>query len=78
MIVGFRQKALERFHKTGSTKGINAQHAEKLRRQLTMLEISVEPADMDMPGWRLHPLKGSRKGEMGCLGIRQLAARVCL
>jgi proteic killer suppression protein len=63
MIVGFRHKGLERFHKTGSTKGINAQHADKLRRQLAMLEISIEAADMDTPGWRLHPLKGDRKGE---------------
>ena len=63
MIVGFRHKGLERFYKTGSTKGIDAQHAEKLRRQLTVLGVSVEPGDMDMPGWRLHALKGDRQGE---------------
>lgn len=63
MIVGFRHKGLERFYKTGSTSGINAQHAPKLRRLLTALDISAEPADMNMPGARLHELKGGRKGE---------------
>ena len=63
MIVGFRHKGLERFYKTGSTRGINAQHAAKLRRRLTALDISTEPADMDLPGARLHDLKGDRKAE---------------
>lgn len=39
MIVGFRHKGLERFYKTGSTSGINAQHAPKLRRLPTALDI---------------------------------------
>ena len=63
MIVGFRHKGLERFYRTGSTSGINAQHAARLRRLLTALDISTEPADMNLPGSRLHPLKGERKGE---------------
>ena len=63
MIVGFRHKGLERFYKTESTRGINAQHAAKLRRLLTALDVSAEPVDMDLPGVRLHELKGDRKGE---------------
>jgi proteic killer suppression protein len=63
MIVKFRHKGLERFYKTESTRGIDAQHAAKLRRLLTALDISAEPADMDLPGARLHELKGDRKDE---------------
>jgi toxin HigB-1 len=63
MIVGFQHKGLERFYKTESTRGINAQHAAKLRRLLTALDVSAEPADMDLPGVRLHELKGDRTGE---------------
>lgn len=63
MIISFRHKGLERFYRTGSTSGINSQHATKLNRQLTLLDGSSEPADMNTPGWRLHPLKGDRRGE---------------
>jgi proteic killer suppression protein len=63
MIVGFRHKGIERFYRTGSTSGINAQHAGKLRRLLTALDISAEPDDMRLPGARLHELKGDREGQ---------------
>ncbi len=62
MITGFRHKGLERFYGTGNTSGINAQHAGKLRRLLTALDSSTEPADMNLPGGRLHRLHGDRKG----------------
>ena len=31
--------------------------------QLTALETAQTITDMDIPGYRLHPLKGTRKGE---------------
>jgi proteic killer suppression protein len=63
MIVGFRHRGVERFYQSGNTSGINAQHAEKLRRFLTALDISAEPDDMKLPGARLHQLRGDRKGQ---------------
>jgi proteic killer suppression protein len=63
MIVRFRHNGIERFHTTGSMSGINAQHAGKLRRLLTALDISAEPDDMRLPGARLHELRGDRKGQ---------------
>ena len=62
MIKSFRHKGLEQFYETGSTRGIQASHAPKLRRQLARLDASVVPQDMNIPGWDLHPLKGSLKG----------------
>ncbi|MCS2611169.1 type II toxin-antitoxin system RelE/ParE family toxin [Halomonas dongshanensis] len=50
------------FYKTGQTSGIQPDHAKKLRMQLAALETAVTVDDMDIPGFRLHPLKGKEKG----------------
>jgi toxin HigB-1 len=62
MIVSFKHKGLARFFETGSKSGIQAQHAERLRLILGRLNVSVSAQDMDLPGLRLHALKGQRKG----------------
>lgn len=49
MIKSFKHKGLERFFKTGSTKGIQAKHANKLKIQLTLLNQAKRPRDMDLP-----------------------------
>jgi toxin HigB-1 len=63
MIKRFRHSGLERFFRTGDASGINPQHAVRLRRLLTSLNASAGPSGMALPGYRLHPLKGDRKGE---------------
>jgi len=62
MIQGFRHKGLEQFFLTGSTAGIQAQHAERLRLILARLHASTSPRDMRLPGLDLHELKGRRRG----------------
>ncbi|CAA0110043.1 type II toxin-antitoxin system RelE/ParE family toxin [Zhongshania aliphaticivorans] len=62
MIKSFKHKGLEKFYKAGTTKGIQASHASKLRMQLAALDTAFCVDDLDIPGYRLHPLKGSRKG----------------
>ena len=62
MIRTFRHKGLERFFRTGSKAGIQPHHAERLRRQLAKLDTSSGPQDMDVPGWRLHPLSSDLAG----------------
>ncbi|GMB82302.1 type II toxin-antitoxin system RelE/ParE family toxin [Shinella zoogloeoides] len=62
MIVSFRHKGLQLFYQSGSTKGIQASHAAKLGRILGLLDVASAPADVDLPGFRLHPLKGGLKG----------------
>lgn len=62
MIKRFRHQGLEKFFKTGSKAGINAQHANKLKIQLTALEHAICPKDMGAPGWRLHSLSGVMRG----------------
>ncbi len=62
MIRGFRHKGLERFFLSGSKAGIQPRHTDKLRLILGRLQASINPTDMDLPGLRLHELKGHRKG----------------
>ena len=62
MIKSFLHKGIEVFFHTGSKAGIQPAHAKRLRLQLAKLEAAKGPRDMDLPGWRLHTLKGSLKG----------------
>lgn len=58
----FRHKGLERFFTTGSKAGIQAKHAERLRLIPGRLNVATGPRDMDLPGLKLHELRGDRKG----------------
>ena len=60
MIKSFMHKGLKDFYETGSKKGIHPDHAPKLARILDRLDASINPKDMDLPGYRLHPLKGDK------------------
>lgn len=62
MIVKFKHKGLEKLFKTGSSAGIQAEHAARLRKILALLATAESSEDMDLPGLRLHPLKGDREG----------------
>jgi toxin HigB-1 len=61
MIKTIKHKGLDRFYNTGSLSGIQAHHARRLQLILTRLDASVCPEDMDLPGLRLHKLKGQLK-----------------
>jgi len=62
MIRSFKHKGLRRFHEAGSIAGIQANHVQKLGMMLTALDTATVIEDMDIPGYRLHALKGSRQG----------------
>lgn len=62
MIRSFRHSGVERFFKTGSKAGIQPKHAKRLRLQLGRLDGAGGPEDMNLPGWRLHPLTGPLQG----------------
>jgi len=63
MIVSFVHKGLKRFYETGSKAGIQPRHADKLQRILSNLDVATRPDDLDLPGYRLHELEGSRRGD---------------
>ncbi len=62
VIQDFRLKGLRQFFETGSTAGIQAPLARKLRLQLAALHSATQIEDMDLPGYRPHLLKGPDKG----------------
>ena len=62
MIKSFAHKGLEAYFATGSKAGIQPAHATKLRRQLAQLDQAGAPEDMNLPGWKLHALRGQLAG----------------
>jgi proteic killer suppression protein len=52
---------VQAFFEKGSKAGIQAAHAGRLGRQLVRLNVASKPEDMNLPGWKLHPLKGELK-----------------
>lgn len=62
MILSYRHKGLKKFAETGSKAGIQARHAERLRRLLTALNVANSPEDMNAPGSNLHSLNGDLEG----------------
>lgn len=62
MIKSFKHKGLELFFTTGNKKGINAAHSKKIKQRLLFLHAAESVDDMDLAGFRLHPLTGDREG----------------
>ena len=62
MIRTIRHKELKRLHEDDYPRGVIAEHAGKLRDILARLDAVLSVADIDVPGLRLHPLKGREKG----------------
>lgn len=62
MIKSFRHKGLRLFFETGALSGIQAHHASRLRLQLAALDTASVIDDVNIPGFRLHSLKGKAKG----------------
>ena len=62
MIRSIRHKGLKRLYEDDDPRGVAGQHIEKLRDILARLDAASAVADMDLPGFRLHPLKGDRRG----------------
>jgi proteic killer suppression protein len=56
MIQRFRHKGLERLFTSGDPSGVN-------RRMLVLLHAGKDPMALNAPGYRLHQLKGARKGQ---------------
>lgn len=62
VILKIRDKGLKKLYEDDSAAKVNPNHADKLRRILARLDSSSSPQDMDLPGYRLHPLKGEYEG----------------
>jgi proteic killer suppression protein len=63
VIKNFKHKGIRKFYETGSHAGIQPSHASRLARQLARLNSASSPKDMNIPGWKLHELKGDLAGK---------------
>ncbi len=62
MIKSFRSKALEAFFRTGKTGKLPVRNTARLERILATLSKAKHPGDMNLPGWKYHPLHGPMAG----------------
>lgn len=62
MIVGFRHRGLQRLFSMGDRRRVAPQIVGKVERILARLDVATGPTDMNLPGFRLHPLKGDLAG----------------
>jgi proteic killer suppression protein len=64
MLIGkFRHKGLKALYQDDDPRGLPAASVDKIRRILAALEFADDLSQIaTMPGWKLHPLKGERKG----------------
>lgn len=62
MIRSFRHRGLKALYEGRKAARVSAQHVEKLRDILALLDRARGPDDMNLPGFRLHRLKGALRG----------------
>lgn len=63
MIKSFRHKGLKSFWETGRKKGFSPVLASRIQRILDALDAATDVPQLNLPGFNLHQLKGSRKAE---------------
>lgn len=57
-----QHKGIKAFFENGSKAGIQPSHAAKLARQLRQLNDARTASDMNIPGWKWHPLSSDLSG----------------
>jgi toxin HigB-1 len=57
MILSIRHKGLKRLYDEDDPRGVIAEHVVKLRDILARFDAARAVTDLDLPGFRLHPLK---------------------
>lgn len=62
VIHNFKHKGLKRLFELGDTRGLSADLVPKIENILAVLNRARRPHDVNLPGFRLHPLRGDRKG----------------
>jgi len=62
VIVSFKHRGLKRLAEQGDRSKIRRDLADKIERILSVLDAATIPQALDLPGYRLHRLKGDLKG----------------
>jgi toxin HigB-1 len=62
MIRSLKHRGLKRLYERDDRSGIRPDLADTIQEILTVLDHAANPRELDLPGYRLHPLKGDLKG----------------
>jgi proteic killer suppression protein len=62
LIKSFKHKGLAKLYEKADKKGLSSELIPKIERILARLDIATCPEMMNLPGYRLHQLKGEMKG----------------
>ena len=62
MIRSFKHRGLRRLFERGDRSGIRPDLLEDVEDILGRLDQATSPQGFDLPGYRLHPLKGDLRG----------------
>jgi toxin HigB-1 len=73
MIRSLKHRGLKRLYERDDRSGIRPDLADTIQEILTVLDHAANPRELDLPGYRLHPLKGDLKGFWSVTGAGELA-----
>ena len=62
VIRSFRHQGLKRLFEQGDRSRVRADQTSRIADVLAHLDQALKPADLNLPGYRLHALKGDLKG----------------
>jgi proteic killer suppression protein len=62
MIRSFKDRRLKRLYEAADRSKLQPEHVSKIENILARLEAATVVEDLDLPGFRLHRLKGDFKG----------------
>lgn len=62
MIETFRHRGLKRLFYDGDASKLPADQVQRIADVLAHVDAALRPVDVDLPGYRLHQLKGDLKG----------------
>ena len=62
MILSLKHRGLRALYNGRGARRVSLEHVRKLTRILAVLDRSSAPQDMNLPGFRLHPLAGLLSG----------------
>jgi proteic killer suppression protein len=63
MIGSITHRGLRRLYEQDDRSKLPPDMVDRIRTVLAALDAASEPKDLDRPSFRLHPLKGDRKGQ---------------
>ena len=62
MIRSFKHRGLKRLYEEDDRRAIRPDLVDDVQEILTVLDDAGSAIDLNLPGYRLHPLKGNLKG----------------